>query len=344
MSAIKYPYRGLGKKTITEKIGRYEPSKLHAMHASMLRIRLIEEAVADRYREDKMKTPIHLAIGQEAIAVGSCEVLRKKDYIFCGHRTHGNYLAKGGDINAMFSEFHCRLNGCCASRGGSMHLIDKKVGMEGSSAIVAGIIPIATGFALATKQKKEDRVVVVYLGDAAVEEGSAWESMNFAKLKSLPIIYLCENNYYSVCSPLDFRQPQGVEIYKKAEGFGLKSSSIDGNDVLAVFEETQKAVQHIKNGGGPVFIEAHTYRWRGHHGSGEDSHIGYRSPEELAEWKAVDPVKMFQEVLIEKGLLDAPHLEKLKADIKKEIEAAFEHALNSPFPTKEDLLTHVYSE
>lgn len=340
---VKYPYRGQGKKTISEKIGKFEPSKLHAMHASMLRVRLIEEAVADHYREDKMKTPIHLAIGQEAVAVGSCEVLRKTDAVFCGHRTHGIYLAKGGDIKSMFSEFHCRINGCCASRGGSMHLIDKSVGMEGSSAIVAGIIPIATGFALAAKQRKEDRVIVVFLGDAAVEEGAAWESMNFAKLKNLPILYLCENNYYSVCSPLDFRQPPGVEIYKKAESFGLASCSIDGNNVLDVFESTQKAVQHIRNGKGPAFIEAHTYRYRGHHGSGEDSHVGYRTLEELNEWKNVDPVKMFQEVLLEKGLLDIPHLERLEKQIKKEIEGAFEHALNSPFPTKEDLLTHVYS-
>lgn len=337
---VKYPYQGRGIDLA--QIDSYSSSFLEHLFFEMLRIRRIEEAVADRYHEDEMKTPIHLAIGQEGVAVGSAATLTHQDLVFCGHRTHGVYLAKGGDLNAMFSEFHCRLNGCAASRGGSMHLIDKKVGMAGSSAIVAGIIPIATGSALAAKQKGEKRVTVAYLGDAATEEGSFWESLNFAKLKELPILYICENNYYSVCSPLDFRQHPDTQIYKKARAFGLNSTSIDGNNVLEVYEATKKAIEKIKNGEGPAFIEAHTYRWKGHHGSDEDSHLGYRSKEELEEWKKVDPIQLFREALIRKNLLN--NEEEMEKKIQEEIANAFEHALNSPFPTKDDLLTHVYSD
>ena len=342
VNAVKYPYRGQGIEEAS--LNRYEPSELLKFYHEMLRIRRIEEKVADKYHEDEMKTPIHLAIGQEGVAVGSCSALTKEDLAFCGHRTHGVYLAKGGDLNAMFSEFHCRINGCAASRGGSMHLLDKSVGMAGSSAIVAGIIPIATGSALAAKQKGEKRITTVYLGDAAAEEGACWESLNFAKLKELPILYICENNYYSVCSPLEFRQPPGVEIYKKAEAFGLNSQSIDGNNVIEVFEATQRAKESILTGEGPAFIEAHTYRWRGHHGAGEDYQLGYRSKEELDAWKEVDPIRLFEDALRKKGILSDEVRQKMEGEIDEEVASAFKHALSSPFPTEADLLTHVYSE
>jgi pyruvate dehydrogenase E1 component alpha subunit len=313
------------------------------MFQSMLRIRLIEQVIADRYQENEMKSPVHLAIGQEGVAVGSCMGLRCKDQVFCGHRTHAVYLAKGGCLKAMMSELHCRINGCAASRGGSMHLIDKKAGVAGSSAIVAGIVPIATGAALAAKQQGDDRMTIVFLGDAAVEEGVFWESINFAKLKNLPILYLCENNYYSVCSPLEFRQFPGVEIYNKVGGFGLNTYSIDGNNVLEVRQTTSEAIALIARGEGPVFIEAHTYRWMGHHGDREDSHLGYRSPEELDEWKQADPVHLFLHALKESGHLVQQHYDKMVQEIQDEIKEAFEHALSSPFPTEMDLLTHVYA-
>jgi pyruvate dehydrogenase E1 component alpha subunit len=174
----------------------------------MFRIRRIEEAIESRYHEDEMKTPIHLVIGQEATSVGCCAALTTRDLLYSSHRTHGNYLAKGGDLRAMLAELYCRINGCAGSRGGSMHLIDKSVGMAGTSAIVAGAIPIATGAALAVQLKGEDRVVVVFLGEAATEEGATSESLNFAVLKQLPIVFLCENNFYSVQSPLWTRQPR----------------------------------------------------------------------------------------------------------------------------------------
>lgn len=339
---IKYSYKGKGVEHLAALAKQYSEDKLQALFFSMLRIRMIEEAVESRYHEDQMKTPIHLAIGQEAVAVGCSAALKLSDYVFCGHRTHACYLAKGGDLNAMFSEFFCRINGCAGSRGGSMHLLDKSVGMMGSSAIVAGAIPIATGSALTSYLKDEDRVTVVYLGDAAVEEGVMWESLNFAMLKKLPIIYVCENNYYSVCSPIEFRQAP-VEIYKKAEGFGALSFSIDGNNVLEVYETAQKAVEHARTQG-PVFIEAHTYRWRGHHGAGDDSRSGYRDVNELNAWQVHDPVAAMQEVLVTMKYLDEAKIATMRSEINNEIHQAFEHAIHSPNPVKEDLLKFVYCD
>lgn len=343
VNEVRYPYRGEGVVSLKRLLTEFELAEVLQLFRGMLRIRLIEQAIADRYQENEMKSPVHLAIGQEAIAMGSCMGLRAKDQVFCGHRTHAIYLAKGGELKAMMSELHCRINGCAASRGGSMHLIDKKVGVAGSSAIVAGIIPIATGAALAALQQGDDRITIVFLGDAAVEEGVFWESINFARLKNLPILYICENNYYSVCSPLEYRQSSGVEIYNKVGGFGLKSYSIDGNNVLEVAQTTREAIVSIAHGEGPVFIEAHTYRWLGHHGDREDSHLGHRSPEELEEWKRADPINLLLHVLREANYLTQSQHEKMVQEIQDEIEDAFEHALSSPFPTKEDLFTHVYA-
>ncbi|MGE0671087.1 MAG: thiamine pyrophosphate-dependent dehydrogenase E1 component subunit alpha [Parachlamydiales bacterium] len=344
MKIVNYPYKGKGKAGYLEKMDQYDPRFLMQLYHDVFRIRLIEEVIADRYSQDEMKSPIHLAIGQEAVSVGTCAALKKSDSVFCGHRTHGVYFGKGGDLKAMLAELHCRIDGCCASRGGSMHLIDKSVGMDGSSAIVAGIIPIATGAALAAQMTNIDRVTAVYIGDAAVEEGACWESLNFAKLKNLPIIYVCENNYYSVCSPLEFRQHPDVPIFQKAKGFGLESHSIDGNNILDVFETMRNAVASVRAGKGPVFIEAHTYRYRGHHGPKEDSDPGYRTHDEFLEWKQVDPLHLFEAALMEKGILSVAQKEQMAEKINLEIEEAFEFALASPFPQESDLMTHVYSE
>lgn len=335
----KYPYQGKGSKGLIDLFPSYKLSDLKIFFKNMLRIRLIEEAIANHYQDDLMKTPIHLCIGQEAISVGSCFCLRKKDKVFCGHRTHGPYLAKGGDLKAMLSELHCRKNGCCASRGGSMHLIDRSVGMEGSSAIVAGITPIATGAALAAKQKNDDLVVVTYSGDAAFEEGVTWESINFAKLKNLPILYICENNFYSVCSPMAYRQHPSATITQKVKGFGLYSQIVDGTNVLAMDQATKQALHYIQKGNGPAFIEAHTYRWLGHHGAKEDTYLGYRTKEELISWQKVDPILLLESLLT----FEQNEKKNIISQIKAEIDEGFAYALNSPFPTADDLFTHVYA-
>lgn len=313
------------------------------MFYSMLRIRRIEEAIEGKYHENEMKTPIHLVIGQEATSVGACEAMRKEDLIFSSHRTHGNYLAKGGDLNAMMSEFFCKSNGCAGSRGGSMHLFDKSVGMAGSSAICGGAAPIATGHALTAKFLNKDYVTTVFFGDGASEEGSLWETLNFAALKKLPVVYFLENNFYSVCSPLDRRQPEGVEIYKKAQAFGVNSTLVDGTNVLHVYDATKKAIEKARAGHGPQFIEAKVYRWRAHGGSGDDLHLGYRNADEGKDWHQYCPIETYQKYLVERGLMSPQKREEMEKQIEAECKSSFEFARNSPEPTEQDLYTYVYA-
>jgi acetoin:2,6-dichlorophenolindophenol oxidoreductase subunit alpha len=340
---IRYPYTGDGLAAFRLLGASYSPEFHRALFRAMLRIRLIEEAIEARYHEDQMKTPIHLVIGQEATSVGCCAALRPQDLLYSSHRTHGNYLAKGGDLRAMLSEMFCRANGCAGSRGGSMHLIDKSVGMAGTSAIVAGAMPIATGAALAAQMKGDDRVVVVFFGEAASEEGSSSESLNFAALKQLPIVFFCENNFYSVQSPLWTRQP-ARQIWKWAQGYGLASTHVDGMNVLAIYEATREAVARARAGGGPTFIEAPCYRYRGHGGSGDDTKTGYRDADERAAWDAVDPVALHAQYLTEIGALTDAHVSALRLEIAAEIEEAFTHAMASPNPTEADLYRHVYAD
>jgi len=303
---------------------------------------MIEEEIERRYCEDEMKSPIHLVIGQEATSVGACAALRQQDLVYCGHRTHGHYLAKGGSLKKMMSELYCRLDGCAGSRGGSMHLFDKSVGMAGSSAIVAGSIPIAAGAALSFQTLKQDNVSMVFFGDAATEEGACWEAINFSALKKLPVIFFCENNFFSVCSSLDVRQPPQVKIFEKAKGFGLPSVQVDGTHVLDIFEVTQEAVNRARNGGGPTFIEAPVYRWRGHGGAGDDSATGYRDPEEVRQWEQYCPIDTFRELLTEMNLYTEVDRNNDESRILKEISSAFDHAISSPNPEESDLSTHVY--
>jgi pyruvate dehydrogenase E1 component alpha subunit len=309
----------------------------------MLRIRRIEEEIERRYRQDQMKTPIHLVIGQEGAAVGACAALRKTDLVYTSHRTHGAYLAKGGDMKAMLCEMHCRINGCAGSRGGSMHLIDKAVGLAGTSAIVGGAVPIATGAALAAKMKGEDRVVVAFLGDATTEEGVMAESLNFATLKKIPIVYFCENNFYSVQSPLATRQP-ARDLRAWAEGFGLPSVAVDGVNVLAVRHTVADAVARARNGDGPTFIEAPVYRFRAHGGAGDDSKSGYRDEAERVAWEAVDPLHLFAEFLTRGSMLKESLSQDMEREIAAEITEAFDFALASPNPVEEDLYRHVYAD
>jgi len=341
---LKHDYSGKGYdcKKIEER--GYEKEFLISLHYDMLRIRRIEEEIERRYCEDEMKSPIHLVIGQEATSVGACAALYQQDLVYCGHRTHGHYLAKGGSLKKMMSELYCRLDGCAGSRGGSMHLFDKSTGMAGSSAIVAGSIPIAAGAALSFQILKQDHVSMVFFGDAATEEGACWEAINFSALRKLPVIFFCENNFFSVCSSLEVRQPPMVKIFEKAKGFGLPSVQVDGTNVLKIFEATQEAVDRARNGGGPTFIEAPVYRWRGHGGAGDDSATGYRDLKEVQHWEKFCPIDTFRELLIEMNLYTEVDWEKDENKILKEISDAFNHAISSPNPKKSDLSTHVYCQ
>ena len=340
---IRYQYTGEGGRGFERFAGKYAADFERGLFRSMLRIRRIEEEIERRYHQDQMKTPIHLVIGQEATSVGCCAALDTADLLYSSHRTHGNYLAKGGSLTAMLCEMHCRANGCVGSRGGSMHLIDKGVGMAGTSAIVGGAVPIATGAALAAQMKGESHVVVVFLGDATTEEGVASESLNFATLKQLPVIFFCENNFYSVQSPLATRQP-ARSIRGWASGYGLPAVAVDGVNVLAVYEATRAAVERARRGGGPTFIEAPVYRFRAHGGSGDDSRTGYRSEEERETWERIDPIPLFSDYLKSTQRLDAAAVDAMEREIANEIAAAFDIALASPNPVEADLYRHVYAE
>ena len=229
---------------------------------SMVRIRMVEEAIAAHYPEQQMRCPVHLSIGQEAASAGVCAALQPDDLAMSGHRSHAHYLGKGGDLPAMIAEIYGKATGCCQGRGGSMHLVDLKAGFVGAVPIVGSTIPIATGLAFADRQLKRDRVTVAFLGEAATEEGVFHESVNFASLHQLPIIFVCENNLYSVYSPMGVRQPAHREVWQLAAGHGVAAHQGDGNDPLAVYALARAAAAHARSGQGPVFLELTTYRWR----------------------------------------------------------------------------------
>ena len=298
-----------------------------AMFREMLRIRMVQERIESEYLEDRMRTPVHLCIGQEAIAVGVCVTLRKEDYINSNHRGHGHYLAKGGDLKAMMAELHCKTTGCSKGYGGSMHLVDTSVGYMGHSAMVGGGIPIGTGQAFASKMLKQDRVSVVFLGDGAADEGTFYESVNFAMLKKLPVIYVLENNGWAVCSPTASRQCGDNVFHRGASPDLLATSIIDGNDVELVHETAVKAVERARAGLGPSLIECTTYRILGHAGCKSQDAKGYRDEQEVCTWSEKCPLESYQDALIEQGVLDQSVLASMRGEIAVEIDEAFKFAI-----------------
>lgn len=314
---------------------------MSGMYRIMLKIRKTELEIARRYMEDEMKTPVHLCIGQEAVAAGVCINLTRDDYLFSNHRGHGHYIAKGGDIKSMIAELYNRETGCSRGRGGSMHLADPDAGMPGFSSIVGGCIPIATGTALASRMKGDGRVSTVFFGDGAVEEGVLYESANFASLKKLPVIYVCENNSYAVCSPLKNRQPDRF-IHLRLKGLSLPSESIDGNDALEVYRTAQHCIKRARSGEGPSFIECRTYRMKDHHGIRDGTESGYRTSGELEYWENRCPVRRMEMLLTRRGLLDESLKESIEKETAEEIESAFDYAVKSPLPLKEDIMKYLY--
>lgn len=320
-----------------------ENDKKIELFYSMLRIRRVQERIEARYLEDNMRTPVHLCIGQEAIAAGVCAVLRKDDYISSNHRGHGHYLAKGGDLDAMIAELHCKKTGCSKGFGGSMHLVDVSVGHLGSSSIVGGGIPIATGLALSIQMKKEDRVSVVFLGDGAADEGVLYESLNFAMLRKLPVIYICENNQWSVCSSISVRKP-GENVFHQSPKELLLSKIIDGNNVSEVYETTVQTVNRARAGQGPSFIECETYRILGHAGCAAQEPKGYRDNSEVASWRDKCPVSSFRRLLLKECVVNEKKLALMEENIKSEIDASFSFAMSSPLPEPEDLYKYLFME
>jgi TPP-dependent pyruvate/acetoin dehydrogenase alpha subunit len=315
---------------------------LKLLHA-MKRIRAAEEGIAERYAEGKMRCPTHLSVGQEAAAAGVGLALEHRDLAVSTHRAHAHYLAKGGDLKAMLAEIYGKATGCCRGRGGSMHLIDRRVGFMGSTAIVGNSIPIGVGLALSLQLRRKKGASVVFLGDAAVEEGAFYESANFAVVRNLPVLFVCENNQYSVYSHLRVRQPEGRSIHTLVQAIGIPGSLTDGNDPVAVYQATQAGLAHIRQSGGPYFLELTTYRWREHCGPNFDNQLGYRSEEEFLMWKERDPIPRFEEALLAQGLLERPALKSLDDQIAQEIAEAFEFAERSPFPSADEAFAGLYA-
>ena len=302
------------------------------LYKNMLLIRLAEEGIAKRYKDGKMRCPTHLSIGQEAAASGVGLALRKTDLALSTHRGHAHYLAKGGSLKRMIAEIYGKSTGCSKGKGGSMHLIDRSVGFEGSTAIVGNTIPIGVGLALSLKLDTKNSISVVYCGDGSVEEGVFYESVNFAVTKKLPVLFVCENNLYSVYSPLKVRQPKNRKIFEMVHSMGIEVGYEDGNDVRKVNSLASKAVSHIRDNGSPYFIELSTYRWREHCGPNYDNDIGYRSEDEFLEWKKRDPIKLFKNTLIKEDSRNQKELDKIKNSVQLEVDNAFDFAEKSPFP------------
>jgi TPP-dependent pyruvate/acetoin dehydrogenase alpha subunit len=313
-----------------------QDQEIKKLFYSMLRIRKVEEAIAKRYQEQKMRCPVHLCVGQEAIAVGMGAALAKDDVVFSSHRAHAHYLAKGGDLNRMMAELHCRAAGCCGGRGGSMHLIDLDAGFWGSTPIVGSTVPVAMGAAWAAQMQKLNRVVACFIGDGCFEEGVVHESLNFAALKNLSLIFICENNDFSVYTKLKDRQPnRSIHSIAKAHGWNVFSG--DGNNIEEVVRRSEEAVYAARQNKGPQFLEFKTYRWLEHCGPNDDDHLQYRSRSEIDEGKNGCPIKRLEEKLSAKDLLSKTDLDQMNKTIDLEVEASFEYALSSPFPDPETL-------
>lgn len=307
------------------------------MYGKMLEIRLFEEKVFELYGQNLVPGTIHLYAGEEAVAVGVCANLRKDDYIVSTHRGHGHCIAKGARLDKTMAEILGKRTGYCKGKGGSMHIADFSVGMLGATAVVGAGIPIATGAGLSIKLRGTDQVAACFFGDGASNQGTFHEGINMAAVWRLPVLYVCENNLYAMGT----RQTQVMlieDVAKRADSYGIPGVTVDGNDVLAVYEATQEAVERARNGEGPTLIECKTYRQRGH--SRWDP-ATYRPKEEVEEWLKRDPIRRLKEHLLKTKCLsqaEATGIEKTAAD---QVEKAVKFAIESPYPTPEEALEDV---
>ncbi len=308
------------------------------LYYSLYRIRRVEEEIADIYPTDKIKSPVHLSIGQEAVSVAVCDALNRDDIVFGTYRGHALYLAKGGDLKGMIAELYGKIDGCAKGKGGSMHLVDIDNGIMGTSAIVATTIPDAVGYAYALKYQRKDSIVVSFFGDGAVEEGVFYESINFAALKHLPIIFICENNSYAIHTH-QLKRQSVANICERVVSFGIKAERINDNDVLSLRERISSNIESLRNGEtGPLFFECMTYRWREHVGPNEDFSLGYRTREEAESWIQNDQVERIGK------MLETEQQTKIKKEVEEEIREAFAFAEESPFPEASELYTDVFKE
>ncbi|SCA57839.1 Pyruvate/2-oxoglutarate dehydrogenase complex,dehydrogenase (E1) component, eukaryotic type, alpha subunit [Candidatus Terasakiella magnetica] len=300
------------------------------LYKEALRIRLVEEKIIELYPSDKIQSPVHMSIGQEAVAVGCCAALEKDDLVFATYRSHAFYLAKGGDMPKMFAELYGRIGGGCKGKAGSMHLAAPEAGFMGASAVVASSIPHAAGAALAAKRRDTGQVIMSVFGDGATEEGVCHETLNFTALHSLPVVFICEDNGLAVHSHIKDRQAYKLE--ELAANYGIETVVIEnGMDFVGVYETVKKHVDDVRENAKPVFIVIKTYRYKEHVGPGDDFNAGYRDVCDYEKWSALDPLVTDKETYI-----------ALKPEVDEEVDAAVQFAENSPWPGRDELLTDVW--
>ncbi|HEX2929285.1 MAG TPA: thiamine pyrophosphate-dependent dehydrogenase E1 component subunit alpha [Candidatus Binatia bacterium] len=309
--------------------GKIKDSKdLIGLLRRMWLIRAFEEKVSALYAERQIVGLLHLGIGQEAVAVGACSLLRDDDYVYGGHRSHGHAIAKGADINRLMAEIAGRATGYCGGKGGSMHIVAKEAGFMTATGVVGGTIPLALGAAFAAKEKKQGQIAVVFFGDGAGQAGPFHESLNIASLWQLPVIFICENNGYAEFTPLS-AHTKIERLAQHAKTYGISASSVDGNDLLAVREAMKKAVEKCRAGKGPAFVECLTHRMRGHY---EGDPAKYRELSQLAEWKKKDPIARVVRLLKSKKAITDKEIEAIEKEARAQVEKAAEFSLSSPWP------------
>ena len=318
----------------------YDRDLLLNLYRRMLLIRQFEDRVKSLFLEGVMPGTIHQCQGQEATAVGACAALKENDFITSTFRGHGHALAKGLTVQEMLDELFGAITGCCKGKGGSMHMGNLEKGMIPGIAIVAGGIPVATGMALAFKMRKTQQVVACFFGDGGVAEGAFHEAVNMAALWSLPVLFVCENNLYGASTRID-QVMKNTTVSDRAASYGFRGETVDGNDLLAVYDAAKRAVEECRTGQGPVLLELLTYRRTGH--SRRDP-CHYQSKEERAAWSTNDPIVRFAQMLLASGQVDQTDLDGIREKIDYEIESAVEQAKTAPQPALDDLLTDVYAE
>ncbi len=309
-------------------------------YRKMLLIRRFEEASGRLYMQGLIRGFLHLYIGEEAVAVGAISLLEPQDYIITHYRDHGHALARGMDPKACMAELCGRATGSSGGKGGSMHLFDADKHFMGGHAIVGGQMPIGVGMGLGIKMKRQNGVVMVFFGDGAVNEGEFHESLNLASLWNLPVIFMLENNLYGMGSHVDMTHAAGRDIYNSAEYYKIPATQVDGMDLIAVREATSYAIDRVRSGSGPVFLEAMTYRYRGH--SMADP-VNYREMDEVEEWRINDPIDRFKALALGEGLITTGELEEIDGQVADEIDEAVEFARESPFPELDELYDNVYA-
>ncbi len=310
------------------------------MYEQMVKIREFEEKVNELYTKAIMPGLAHLYIGQEAVAVGVCEALRRDDYITSTHRGHGHCVAKGASADRMFAELLGKEAGYCRGKGGSMHIADQDTGNLGANAIVGGSAGIATGAALSAKRRGAGQVAVCFFGEGALGQGLLYEAMNLAQLWKLPVIYVCENNLYNEYT--HYSETTAGDVAARAAAFGMRHETVDGQDVRLVYATAKRLVERARQGEGPAFLLCNTYRYRGHH-VGDINRGYYRSKAEEQEWvESHDPLKCLADWLLHQRLADQSVLDQIHVPVKAEIEAAAQFAINAPYPDVSEVDQHVY--